>query len=439
MNQSEPTPTPEPAPAPGTAAAPPRAPAAEAPRRPRLPATLLPAPEGLRRPEIFDPALKHFPRAFRAGEPTFDDPAARDAWHRARRTALDLVLAGVAGGRWADHLVLRGSVLLANWFGDAARDPGDLDLVVVPAAWAMDGPETSGLLADVARDAEAAARAHGGVAIDAAGAAVEGIWTYDRVPGRRMVLPWSAPGTPGGTVQLDLVFNEPLPERPEAVRLRPLGDGPGALVLGASPGLSLAWKLLWVVSDMHVQGKDIYDALLLAERTPPDFALVRAAFLAVPSSEGERLTPPGDWWISWLGDMEVEWEHFVREYPELAARTADYATRLRRVVAPLLAEADQPGDTPHRRWARWLAPLIDEARARAPRERVAALGELAAEGVSGLTAAVVILRELAGTEALPVRRTMEDVLAADERWATLRSRPHLRRFALRDLGEEPDD
>ncbi|TNM34657.1 nucleotidyl transferase AbiEii/AbiGii toxin family protein [Streptomyces sedi] len=429
---------------PGAAAAPPpRTPVDETPRRRRFPATLLPAPEGLRRPEIFDPALKHFPGAFRAGEPVFDDPAARDAWHLARRTALDLVLAGVAGGRWADHLVLRGSALLAGWFGEAARDPGDLDFVVTPAEWAMDGPETSGLLTDLARDAEAAARAHAGahagVAIDAAGAAVEDIWTYDRVPGRRMVLPWTAPGTPGGTVQLDLVFNEPLPEPPEPVRSRPLGEGPGALVLGVSPGLSLAWKLLWVVSDMHVQGKDIYDALLLAEDTPPDFDLVRAAFLAVPSTEGERLTPPGDWWISWLGDMGVEWEHFEREYPELAARTADYEPRLRRVVAPLLAEADRPGDTPHRRWARWLAPLIDEARARDPRERAAALGELAVEGPSGLTAAVVILRELAGAEAPSVRETMETVLAADERWSWLRSRPHLLRFTLSDLGEEQDD
>ncbi|RKN39701.1 nucleotidyl transferase AbiEii/AbiGii toxin family protein [Streptomyces hoynatensis] len=402
----------------------------ESRRRWGLPRTLLPAPEGLRQPPVFDPALKQFGRAYRAGEPVFGDEAARRAWHRARRTALDLVLAGLSCGRWAPHLVLRGSVLMATWFGEAARDPGDLDFLVTPTGWAMDGPETTGLFGDLARDTEAAARAHGGVAIDAAGRVTEDIWTYDRVPGRRMVLPWTAPGTPGGTVQLDVVFNEPLPAAAEPTELRPLGDGPGAAVLAVSPGLSLAWKLLWLVTDAYPQGKDLYDAVLLAEQAPPSYELVRDAFLAAGC---EGLRPPGDWWLAALSAGEG-WEHFALDYPEVAAGAADCPDRLARALAPLLAEAGRPGDGAQDRWARWLEPLVRATRARAPADPASALGALAEGGRDGLAAAVVIVREILGREALGPEEALRAVVAGDERWAHWRDHPASWRFVLELIG-----
>ncbi|MEV7830476.1 hypothetical protein AB0P12_07595 [Streptomyces subrutilus] len=79
--------------------------------------------------------------------------------------------------------------------------------------------------------------------------------------GRRMVPPRSVPGPPAGQVQLDFVCNEHLPVGPEPVAL-----GCGAVVLAATPALSLAWKLLWIISDGHPQGKDLHHAALLAER-----------------------------------------------------------------------------------------------------------------------------------------------------------------------------
>lgn len=114
----------------------------DARRASSLPATLLPAPDGMNHPLVFEPALKHFAHAYRAGEPHFGagEEATGRAWHRARRTVLDTVLASVADGPWGDHLVLRGSVLMATWFGEAARDPGDLDFLVVPREWALDDP-----------------------------------------------------------------------------------------------------------------------------------------------------------------------------------------------------------------------------------------------------------------------------------------------------------
>ncbi|MFG2526860.1 hypothetical protein [Streptomyces sp. NPDC048516] len=47
------------------------------------------------------------------------------------------------------------------------------------------------------------------------------------------------------------------------------------VVRAAARALSLAWKVLWLVSDLHPEGKDLYDALLLAESTELPSALLR--------------------------------------------------------------------------------------------------------------------------------------------------------------------
>ncbi|MBB5931484.1 nucleotidyl transferase AbiEii/AbiGii toxin family protein [Streptomyces echinatus] len=106
----------------------------------------------------------------------------------ARRRALHLVLDAIAASRWVDALVLRGGVLMSVWLGDAAREPGDLDFVVVPPTWRIDDGRTDGMLRGIATAAQAPADARGGeIGISARGAVVEDIWTYDRVPGRRML------------------------------------------------------------------------------------------------------------------------------------------------------------------------------------------------------------------------------------------------------------
>ncbi|MEU6282119.1 nucleotidyl transferase AbiEii/AbiGii toxin family protein [Streptomyces sp. NPDC047028] len=280
---------------------------------------------------VFEPALKQFHNAYRATDPVFTDPARGEAWHAARRQALHLVLTAIAGSEWSEALVLRGSLLMSVWFGEAAREPGDLDFVVVPAEWGIEEERTARMLAGVARAAEAGA---GGIRFRASDAVVEDIWTYDRVPGRRMNLPWSAPGLPDGHVQLDFVFNERLPEAPERVQL------PDCSVLpGATPGLSLAWKLMWLITDLHPQGKDLYDAVLLAERHPVSHDLLQ-----------QVLRDSGEWPVSSLekpvsladvaaAARHVEWEHFVTEYPLFAEREREFADRLVRALAPCFPEA----------------------------------------------------------------------------------------------------
>ncbi|MFI6145571.1 nucleotidyl transferase AbiEii/AbiGii toxin family protein [Streptomyces sp. NPDC051109] len=295
--------------------------------RRELPRTLRPvAGAGVRQRPVFDPSVKHLQRAYRAGDPVFDDPERTAAWTSARRAAMDAVLLAVSGSEWADSLVLRGSVLLADWFGEAAREPGDLDFVVVPETQALAGGRSARMLDGIA------AAADGRAGLKASGAVRERIWTYDRVPGQRMVLPWSVPGLPAGQVQLDFVFNEHLAAPPEPVEL-----GCGAAVLAASPALSLAWKLLWILSDAHPQGKDLYDAVLLAERYALPYGLLQDVFRLA----GEWPLPDREVELQDFANLAdaaypgTEWEHFEAEYPHLAsAGEAAFVERLVEALRP---------------------------------------------------------------------------------------------------------
>ncbi|MFQ6194153.1 nucleotidyl transferase AbiEii/AbiGii toxin family protein [Streptomyces sp. NPDC000405] len=300
-----------------------------------LPATLRPVPgEGVVQLPVYDPAANHHLLGMRLSEPRFADPDRGEAWFAARRHALDHVLAGVAASPWAGHLVLRGSVLLKAWFGDAAREPGDLDFVVVPDTWRLEDERTDAMLDGIARAAEAAARASGGpVRFDAAGAVSDEIWTYDRVPGRRLVLPWTGTGTgtgtgtdgvPPGTVQLDFVFNEPLPAPPVRTAIPPLAGAPysprGPVeLMAASPELSLVWKVMWLVSDTHPEAKDLYDAVLLAESVTAPYELLDR----VLSAAGEWSDIP-----SVLAEAgEIDWPEFEKDYPDDTETGGGYLLR----------------------------------------------------------------------------------------------------------------
>ena len=82
---------------------------------------------------------------------------------------------------------------------------------------------------------------------------------------------------PWGATQLDFVFGErlPVPHQMLDVGLTPERH---AELQVAPKELSLAWKLLWLHSDMHPRGKDLYDAMLLAEATTLPLPLLQAVF-----------------------------------------------------------------------------------------------------------------------------------------------------------------
>lgn len=227
------------------------------------------------RPQVFDPALKHFQHGLLPDEPPFETPDELASWRALQRHVMSHVLGAIADSPAGAQLVLRGSALLCAWFPETARPPKDLDFVVVPDTLSISDPEAARLLDSVVT--AVTARACEGVELRRDDVAQDGIWTYDRVPGTRLVFRWTAPGFPWGATQLDFVFGERLPIAHQTLDVS-LAPGRHAALQVAPQDLSLAWKLLWLHSDMHPRGKDLYDAMLLAEATTLPLPLLQAVF-----------------------------------------------------------------------------------------------------------------------------------------------------------------
>ncbi|TWJ08004.1 nucleotidyltransferase AbiEii toxin of type IV toxin-antitoxin system [Stackebrandtia albiflava] len=260
---------------------------------------------------VFDPALLHLSRAYRHGEPVFTDSATETAWRSTRRALMKHLLGLIAASPWSETVVLRGSVTLSAWLGNAAREPGDLDFVVVPDTLLV---EDAGFLDDLT----ALVRRDPGPGTVVGDVAVEEIWAYERASGRRMVFPFRPEGLPEIAVQADFVFREPLPVPPEPLEI-PGVDRP---MLAATAPLSLAWKLLWLETDMHPQGKDLYDAVLLAEHTTAGPDLVRGVLARELGDSAADFTPRSV--LQW----DVDWANFVEEYPAVQGDRRSWLRRL---------------------------------------------------------------------------------------------------------------
>ncbi|WP_325099889.1 nucleotidyl transferase AbiEii/AbiGii toxin family protein [Streptomyces sp. GMY02] len=327
------------------------------------------------------------PRAPRATVPA--DPRA------ARRAVLDHVLALVADAPWSGGLVLRGSMVLAAWAPGAAREPADLDWIVLDGAVGVDPldpypyvdrlatvqqwPEAAGgaaryeiwgeeefgtggcrpllppeglrwvydedgagfetaappyqdLLDRVARWPQAAP----GVRLAADAARTDGTWTYGHydMPGVRLVIPWHAEGLPPGEVQLDFARDECLPESPVWTLVPRGGGGPPTAVRTASRELSLAWKLLWLHTDSRgdggARGKDLYDAVVLAELDGVDLSprLLRKVLRGTPDSFS--LAESAGW--------DVDWAEFRNRNPWVTGTARHWLDRLVRALGPVLGE-----------------------------------------------------------------------------------------------------
>ena len=384
---------------------------------------------------VFEPALMHFPNAYRAGDPRFPDERLERRWLTARRTALDLVLATVSGSDYADELILRGSVLMSCWYPATAREPGDLDFVVRSDDWEVEDLRTDAFFDEIARAAEQlSADGEGnrdGVRIYASGAFSDDIWTYDRVPGRRLTLPWDAGSgdIPGGWVQLDFVFGEKVHGEIEPAEIA-LSPGRRAVPLrAASKELSLAWKLVWLLTDMHPQGKDLYDAVLLAEDTPLRYSVLRDAYNEADSYEPDEYIDPEVYRVSRplaLADLtelcvEPGWDHFQGEYPSVEGSADDWKLRLCLALEPTFSLLDGQPASAYELEVAWLAPLIARIAAAAV-DHGDELQQLLLRGAVRLPAAVVITRELVGRERMSVSDAVRTVLSTPGRAAAERGR-----------------
>lgn len=335
-----------------------------------------PAPE--RAVKGWEPRPEEFDRRSRAGEPEFADLAQAVRWRTARRAAIDHVLALIAGSWWSDSLVLRGSLPLQAWAGERAREPADLDWVVVrdmvnggwpygnlidltrtwPAVadamepaddahgihgtWDVRNPsaDLDRLLEAVSADEDAESpymdlldrirewpEAPGGVMLDADQAyavSSDGGWSYHG-PGVRLEVPWRVSGLPSGRIRVDFATDDMFSYPPESAVL-PVGSGqPPAVVLTASRELSLSWKILWLQveseEDGGAQGKDLYDAVLLAEdrRTSLSTDLLEDVL-----SGGDARGFHPDQVHRW----SVAWEKFQAEYPWVQGSAKEWLSRL---------------------------------------------------------------------------------------------------------------
>ena len=268
---------------------------------------------------MFDPALKHYPRAFVKG-PLADDLEAR-ALEDARSRVLQQSLHALATAPVRDALVLRGSLTLEAWFPDRARRAHDLDFVVRDAALAPDDAPAAALLAGIRRAVRGALIA-GDVQVLDDEITLDSIWTYERAEGRRLSVPWTFAGSTRDALQIDVVFHEPLQDAPtlevlrDAAVTRTYRDAPtGPSLWFASRAESLGWKLLWLGGDMNPQAKDLYDAVLLAEHVTLPVELLRRVF----AGKGETWAHGVD--TQFVRAWAVEWESFALEYPALATGT----------------------------------------------------------------------------------------------------------------------
>jgi hypothetical protein len=297
------------------------------------PNTYKPAEKNARpasRPEVFEPALKQFPNAFRLGNPLIEESELALEWTDTRLRVIDHLLAIIGGSRWNEYLVLRGSLLLKAWLGEAAREPGDIDWVFRPKNLDINSREATELFTDVSR-LVAQRPDVGDAVIQVSEISVDDIWTYERAPGRRIVFPWQSAGLPSGEVQMDVVFSEELFTEPVLTPVS-LGDGGDVLLWTANKEISLAWKLLWLETDSYPQGKDLYDAALLAEQTPLSAELL---YRVLQSAEYPPKFPlASDFPMRW----EIDWENFISEYPEVKGTAKDWQARLAQALAPTFTE-----------------------------------------------------------------------------------------------------
>ncbi|MEU6188119.1 nucleotidyl transferase AbiEii/AbiGii toxin family protein [Nocardia sp. NPDC047038] len=312
----------------------------------------------------------------------------------ARRAALDHILALVADSDWGAGMVLRGSMTLQAWVPAHARAPGDLDWIVpepqfpdpldpfpyidtiesvqqwpeaaVGAAryqiWSDEDFDTFGchpklppdglrwiraeeyqrpslqdeLTATIEHDPHAA----DGVVLDADGVHTDGQWSYfdsyDST-GTRLIVPWNSHKHGAGQIQLDFAADQTLPDAPVWTVIPRADARPPTVVLTATRELSLAWKLLWLHTDStetgRAAGKDLYDAVLLAEC--PQTNLTPQLLRKVLGTQARDFNPDS------IRHWRVDWTEFHRTHPGIHGEIGNWLDRLARAI-PTQAIQSEP-------------------------------------------------------------------------------------------------
>lgn len=292
------------------------------------------ANSGVARPKCFDPALKHFAEGFRAGEPQFSSTDVETLWQANRLKVLHHILRLISESKCTDHLVLRGSVLLRTWLGEEARQPGDLDWVVTPLNWRINQQSSKQLIEGI-EDLLRGSFVEDSLHIPDTPFATDEIWTYEKAPGWRVIVPWKEDNPElNGTVQMDFVFGEVMPSDPKVTEVV-IGAFSPVPLLTATIEQSLAWKLLWLATDSYAMGKDLYDAVLLAENCSITSKLLKQTFEV---GETEYYSPYKRFSADEVRSWQVEWDEFIKEYPTIPGTDVEWRERLVAALMPLFQE-----------------------------------------------------------------------------------------------------
>ena len=84
--------------------------------------------------------------------------------------------------------------------------------------------------------------------------------------------------------------------------------------------------ILWLETDLYPQGKDLYDAALLAERTYLPAELLREVLSRELGADAETFT--ADRVLAW----QVDWDNFVAEYPWVVGTPQQWQSRLHQAL-----------------------------------------------------------------------------------------------------------
>ena len=187
-------------------------------------------------------------------------------------------------------------------------------------------------VADLVRDSPKTAE---GILLDPDGISYSDDWAEsyaDGGGGTRLLIPWQAQGLEPDRLRLDFAYDETLADTPVWAAV-PRGDGgtPTA-VRTASRESSLAWKLLWLnadsATDTGSQGKDLYDAVLLAEsdQTRLTPSLLRKVLRRSPSSG------VAEFCLDAIRVSDEEWTRFQQSHPLALGPARQWIDRLGRAL-----------------------------------------------------------------------------------------------------------
>lgn len=263
----------------------------------------------------------------------------RTLWFSYRMAVLHQVLTTISNSDFSQDLILRGSATMPTWIGPLARIPGDLDWVLLPPHAQLESEsERIEYVKNILNLIDPAANQEG-LKLRLDSIIYESIWEYDKAPGIRAFLPWVCHDSEcDGALQMDFVFDEPLPTPPISATLNFEGL-PSVTLLTASPEQSLAWKLQWLWTDGQAKKKDLYDATLLAESFPISLTLIRTTFLDDPLAD-LRLLKHFDR-DSILNLYVSDWKDFRREHTQITGTEDEWKQRLASALTPLFNELDE--------------------------------------------------------------------------------------------------